>query len=193
MLFRRIISLSVLAYLLQCDASYGQEIWFSPRSAPAYANEFYGLFDKEAPWKETVHKIKAFEISVQLQTNASIDQLEKVIAGLRERHIAFGLGMLPLTGLNGCGYQVEGYAAELQKFGLAKRLKSLGGDVAFYDMDEPLYYGHFFNGERACKSSLQELVRTSLRRSSRFEASFPELRSARQNRFRLTSPSWKDG
>ena len=114
LLFLGSISCSMLACLLHVRPSYGQEIWFSPRSGPGYAEEFYRLFESGAPWQNAASQVKAFELSIQLETGASDEELKKVIAGLRERHIALALDMLPLTGRgdrvapNGCGFHVEG-------------------------------------------------------------------------------------
>src|ERR1019366_8727288 len=103
----------------------------------------------------------------------------KIIDGLRERHIALELDMLPLTGRgnyiapNGCGFLVEGYAAPLQSIWVAKRFKALGGDVLFFTMDEPLYYGHFFNGTNACHNSVDELIADAAEKINQVRSQFP--------------------
>ncbi len=175
------LACSMLACLLHVRPSYGQEIWFSPRSGRGYAEDFYRLFDSGAPWQKAASQVKAFELSIQLETGASDEQLKKVIDGLRERHIALALDMLPLTGRgervapNGCGFHVEGYAAALQSLAVAKRFKALGGDVVYFDMDEPLFYGHFFNGTNACHSSVDELIADVADKVKQVRGQFPEV------------------
>ncbi len=182
LLFLGSIACSALACLLHVRPSYGQEIWFSPRSGPGYAEDFYRLFESGAPWQQAASHVKAFELSIQLETGASDEDLKKVIDGLRERHIALALDMLPLTGRgervapNGCGFHVEGYAASLQSLAVAKRFKALGGDVVYFDMDEPLYYGHFFNGTNACHSSLDELIADVAEKVKQVRSQFPEVK-----------------
>jgi hypothetical protein len=170
---------SLLACLLEARLSYGQEIWFSPRSGPGYAEDFYRLFDSGAPWQKAARHVKVFGFSIQLETDASDEQLSKIIDGLRERHIALELDMLPLTGRgnyiapNGCGFLVEGYAAPRQSIWVAKRFKALGADVVSFTMDEPLYYGHFFNGTNACHSSVDELIADAAEKIKQVRSQFP--------------------
>jgi hypothetical protein len=152
---------SILILLLSIQDSFGQDIWFSPRSGPE-AKDFNDLFEGNAPWLTAARHVKAFGLSIQLETKGSDEELKKVIDGLRDRHIALVLDMLPLSGPvtstdTHCGRQVEGYSAPLQSVWVAKRFKGLGGKVVYYTMDEPLWYGHFFNGANACNSSIEEL------------------------------------
>jgi hypothetical protein len=181
LLFLGCIACSALAGSLTVRPSYGQEIWFSPRSGPGYAEDFYRLFDSGAPWQKAASHVKAFELSIQLETGASDEDLKKVIDGLRERHIALALDMLPLTGRgervapHGCGFHVEGYAAPLQSLSVAKRFKALGGDVVYFDMDEPLFYGHFFNGTNACHSPVDELIADVADKVKQVRSQYPEV------------------
>jgi hypothetical protein len=175
------IGCSLVACLLVAHPSEGQEIWFSPHSGPDYAEDFYRLFDSGAPWQKAATHVKVFGLSIQLETDASDEQLKKVIDGLRERHIALELDMLPLTGRGnyiaptGCGFLVEGYAAPLQSIWVAKRFKALGADVVSFTMDEPLYYGHFFNGTNACRSSVEELIVDAAKKIKQVRSQFPEI------------------
>jgi hypothetical protein len=164
-----------LVCLLQIRPSYGQQIWFVPRSGPGGAEDFYDLFESGAPWRKAARHVKVFEISEELQANASDEQMKKVFRGLRERHVALALDMLPLSGRgsNGCGFHVEGYSAPLQSLSLAKRVKALGGDVAYYTMDEPLYYGYFFSGDQACHSSVDDLVADIAEKIKHVRSQFP--------------------
>jgi hypothetical protein len=175
------ICCSVLACLLHVRPSYGQEIWFSPRSGPGYAQDFYRLFESGAPWQKAASHVKAFELSIQLETGASDEELKKVIDGLRGRHVALALDMLALTGRgdrvapNGCGFHVEGYAAALQSLSVAKRFKALGANVVYFDMDEPLYFGHFFSGANACHSSVDALIADVAEKVKQVRSQFPEV------------------
>ena len=171
--------LGLLACSLHVSPSHGQQIWFSPRSAPAYAEEFHGLFKPDAPWKKAASHVAAFELSIQLETQASDEQLKEVIDGLRAKHIALALDMLPLTGRgnriapSGCGFQVEGYASAMQSLAVAKRFRSLGADVTYFDMDEPLYFGHFFEGTNACRTSLGDLMADVSQKIRQVSAQYP--------------------
>jgi hypothetical protein len=176
------IGFSMVACLLDVRPSYGQEIWFSPRSGPGHSQDFYRLFESGAPWKKAASHLKAFELSIQLETGASDEELKKVIDGLRGRQVALALDMLPLTGRgdrvapNGCGFHVEGYAASLQSLSVAQHFKALGADVVYFDMDEPLYYGHFFNGVNACHSSIDELIADVAEKVKQLRSQFPDVK-----------------
>jgi hypothetical protein len=167
---------SLLTSLISAAPASAQQIWFSPRSGPAYADEFYRLFDRDAPWQHAASHVAAFELSIQLETSAPDEQLKKVIAGLQERHIPLALDMLPLTGRpdHSCGQQVEGYAAAGQSAMVARHFKSLGAQVAYYDMDEPLFYGHFFNGANACHSAIAELASDVAAKVKQVQAEYPD-------------------
>lgn len=175
------VGCSLLACFVFARPSYGQEIWFSPRSGPAYADDFYRLFDGSAPWQKAASHVKVFGLSIQLETDATDEQLKRIIDGLRGRRIALELDMLPLTGRgnyiapNGCGFLVEGYAAPLQSIGVAKRFKALGGDVFSFTMDEPLYYGHFFSGTNACHSPVEQLVADAAEKIKQVRSQFPDV------------------
>jgi hypothetical protein len=41
------------------------------------------------------------------------------------------------------GFHVEGYSAAGQTLSTARRVEALGGAPAYYDMDEPLFFGHY--------------------------------------------------
>src|SRR5580698_7997134 len=113
------ICCSVAVGMLALRESYGQDVWFSPRSGPEGAEDYYDLFLKDAPWQKAASHLKAFGLSIQLETKGSDEELQKVIGGLRDRHIALVLDMLALSGPvtpsdSHCGRQVEGYSAPLQ-------------------------------------------------------------------------------
>src|ERR1035441_136196 len=46
---------------------------------------------------------------------------------------------------------------------LARKIKSLGGEPQFYDMDEPLFFGHFYDKENADRKSVVEGKRGEMR------------------------------
>lgn len=175
----RLSNTVVLLAILSADpvASFGQDIWFAPRSGPQGADDYLALFANGAPWERAERQVKAFEVSIELQSGASDDDLRKIFGGLKVRHIALALDMLPLKGgAQNCGYHVEGYSAPLQTLSLATRVKTLGGDVAYFDMDEPLYYGHFYTGANACKSTVEELIQQIAEKVKQVREVFPNVR-----------------
>jgi hypothetical protein len=55
-----------------------------------------------------------------------------------------------------CGGGVEGYFAPDQTAALAAKLKRAGGTLQYIAMDEPLWFGHYYNEKNACHSSIDK-------------------------------------
>jgi hypothetical protein len=133
-------------------------IWFSPRSGPNELTELMPLFQPESPWQQVASHIRVFEISGGAARNGSESEIRAIAVNLKRRQIALGLGMSPLSGRGNCGRGVEGYSAPRQPLADARRLQALGGDATYESMDEPLYYGHVFDGDNACRSPIAEIA-----------------------------------
>jgi hypothetical protein len=179
----RIIALFSLACLVficpQAVRSQGTEdIWLVPQGGANLPPDFFDLFDDGAAWQQAGSHVKVFELSVAILTKSSDAELKKVFDGLRKRHIALALDMLPLTGHGPgkCGFHVEGYSAENQTYSIAQRVKSLGGNPSFYDMDEPLYFGHLYNGNNACRSSIADVAADVARKIQQVRTVFPSIK-----------------
>jgi hypothetical protein len=172
-----LILLSVISPFA-AQPSYGQDIWLDPRAGPGGAPDYFDLFTPGAPWTRAASRTKAFEVSIQVLTMASDADLKKIFDGLRERHVALALGMLPLTGgpeNAKCGHNVEGYSSALQTLAVAQRVKKLGGEPQFYDMDEPLYFGHLYAGQNACHSSIQDIAADTAAKVKQVKGIFPSV------------------
>ncbi len=169
-----ILSSAVFPFATQC--SYGQDIWLAPKAGAGGAEDYYDLFAPGAPWARAAARVKAFEVSIQVLGTASDADLKKMFDGLRERHIALALDMLPLTGgPDRCGFHVEGYSAAGQSITIARRVKSLGGEPQFYDMDEPLYFGHFYDQKNACHSSIEDIAADAAEKIKQVRSIFPSI------------------
>lgn len=156
--------LLLVCYLLACcflsRSAHAQSIWLAPRYGAQGAVDFMDLFRPDAPWKRAASHVKAFEFSVRLQTLGSDSELSQIMADLRRRRIDLVLDMLPNPGgKEVCGHNVESYSSPGQSLVLAKKIKSLGGEPGFYHMDEPLFYGHVYDGQNACHSSIAQIAR----------------------------------
>jgi hypothetical protein len=122
------------------------EIWFGPLQA--YNNRFHGrvgvsdfqdLFQPDAPWQRAVSNIQVFEIGIPYMRTASDDDLRQMFAFLKHRHIALAIGIGLLPNNSQCPH-VEGQDNDQLK--IARRFKSLGGEVAFFSADSPLAVGY---------------------------------------------------
>jgi hypothetical protein len=149
------------------------QIWFSPRSGGTYATDFYNLFGAGA-WPSVRSRVGAFEVSIQFETTDATDtQLTTVAGNLATSHIGLGLDLLALSGTNGCGVQVEGYADPAQVPWLTARLQRLSITPTYFGMDEPLFYGHVYSGQNACQSSLSTLTADIANKVHEIRSVFP--------------------
>jgi hypothetical protein len=144
------------------------QIWFSigglgkPTPAPSWQTLF---FQPAAPWPEFMNHVRVVGILTQVLQRISDEDLAKVVARLNEKHVGLGVEMLAqaytLPGVNSpphCGEGVEGYFAPSETAALAAKLKRAGATVQYIAMDEPLWFGHYYNEKNACHSSVAEVA-----------------------------------
>lgn len=144
------------------------QIWFSfgglgrPVPAPSWQTLF---LRPDASWPEFMNRVRVIGFLTQVLQRISDDDLAKVVARLKEKHVGFGIEMLAqaytLPGVASpphCGEGVEGYLAPNETAAIAAKLKRAGATVQYIAMDEPLWFGHYYNGKNACHSSIAEVV-----------------------------------
>ena len=142
------------------------------------------LFQTDAPWKRAAGAVKAFEIPEGMPFSKPSDDLAQITTDLRRRHIDLVVGVSPLTGEgNGefgkCGYHVEGYGALAGPLSLAQHLAAVGATPRYFDMDEPLYFGHVFDrmgGSFGCRSSITHLALDVATKIRQVRSVFPGVR-----------------
>ena len=79
------------------------------------------------------------------------------------------------AGCSECGPGVEGMSRPGQNAAIFKRLKRIGVDVTYAAIDEPLTWGHFFQGRNACRFSLPTQL-DARRGGRRDKESYPNIR-----------------
>jgi len=164
----RLLSLSTVLCLVNClfsSPASAQEIWFGT----SHAVDLMSLFAPDAPWREAASRVKVFLLGGAYMNRAPQADIDRLVADLNRRHIAIALGVgvmesaAPATH-PACGGQglVEGYGrTQLARLHVAK-IKHAGGVISYIAMDEPLWFGHYFNGHRGgqpgCHSSIPEIL-----------------------------------
>lgn len=123
-----------------------------------YQTDYMELFKPDAPWPVTAGHTKVFRISTQLVLRGSDEQLKTVIDFVRSRHIGLTIELGVLTYSKRCGGGLEGYGAPLAVEAVARRIKSLGGQLDYIDMDEPIVWGHLVKRPNRCQDSISDLV-----------------------------------
>jgi hypothetical protein len=173
-----VISLSLAVGVVSMQSAQAQSIWFSPWGL---STDYMALFEEDAPWQKAASSIQAFEISDEMTYKWHDGDLTKIFADLQRRNIDLVVGIQPLTGQGPgrCGYHVEGYGTETGPGGDARHISSLGAAPRYYVMDEPLYFGHFFDREGenfGCRLPIAEVAREVGEKFKLVRAVYPQVR-----------------
>lgn len=122
------------------------------------SDDFMELFKVDAPWQTTTGNIQVFKLYGEWVFNHQGDaQLKKVVADLNRRGLAIAIETGPLDP-DGCGQGIEGFATVEGSLKMVRAIKSAGGTLHFIALDEPYYYGHFYDGPNACRWSAEKIA-----------------------------------
>jgi hypothetical protein len=128
-----------------------------------------------APWP-------AFMNHVQVVAGAGIaqipdDVLAKVFVKLDQHHIPFAIESLAQSWVHEpeCGHGVESYYDPPGARKIAEKIKAAGGELAYVAMDEPLFYGRYYNGHDACHSSIENVAERAAAIIREYKKVFPNL------------------
>ena len=180
-----VVCLAILCLAFAARPAAAQQVWFAPpdnmdRGARTFNHDFPGLFDEKPAWDP---KIEVFKISPKMgSTIGPADQLTRINAFLKERHIALAvsIGAMQVDNANPvpgeCGYGVEGMVRPGRNVVQFKRLKQLGIEIRYVVMDEPLTYGHYYNKKNACGYSIEEVARRVAAALAEIRQSYPDVR-----------------
>ena len=123
------------------------------------SDDFMQLFKTDAPWQTTAGQIQVFKLYGEWVGNHPGDvQLQQVISDLNRRRLAIAVETGPLDP-DGCGAGVEGFSTINSALQNARAIKSAGGILHFIAMDEPYYYGHFYDGPNACHWTAEKIAK----------------------------------
>jgi hypothetical protein len=121
--------------------------------------------------------------------------LAKVVTRLKEKHVALGIEMLAQAyDPPGCGGGVEGYFPPHQTAQLAAKLRRAGGTLQYIVMDEPLWFGHYYKGPKACHSSIENVAQRVAANLAEYQKVFPDVIIGDGEPFPSISnqPGWQD-
>lgn len=145
----------------------GRETWFHMSGMKAVRGDAWWdplFFQPDAPWPESMNHVQVVEVLTQAMNQIPEEDLAKVAQRLNQHHIAVALGLLaqdntarPGAPAN-CGSNVEGYDSPEETARIAAKLKQAGINLRYIAMDEPLWFGHYYNGKNACHSSIDDVA-----------------------------------
>jgi len=170
------------------QAASAQELWFAPNdNLPRGPNrnvvlneDFPHLFDEDAQWGA---QIDVFLASPMMSGPAGPeDELHHMAAFLQQRHIKLAMGVdattmdSPKPAPDACGRGVEGSRPPGQNRAIFQRLKRLGLDITYAAMDEPLTFGHYFQGKAGCRYSIGDTARRAAAAIAEIKESYPNIK-----------------
>ena len=160
-------------------------LWFSaiteiPAPAGFQVDQDYPqLFEPGAPWQHALSRVQVFQMTRRDVMSRPDEKLQIAFAFLRQHRIALAVtfGMIPD---NNCGEGVEGMVHNSNaNLVTAQRIKKLGGDLQYINVDEPLFFGHYFTGQnrkRGCRYPMEELVAGYASEIRKVRSVFPDAR-----------------
>jgi hypothetical protein len=160
------------------------ELWISAPEAVTRAafkwppNDYMALFSADAKWVATASRVDVFDLTARFVLNASDADFAMVVHGLKERNIALSVQAEALTFSESCGMGIEGYSSANEITRMVQRLKSVGADLRYIRLDEPVFFGHAFKGipgRIPCKTSLKELAEQTATKVRPLITAFPNL------------------
>lgn len=164
-------------FLSGSPANAQQSVWFSPND-PTHggAEDFWDLLKPDAPWQKAKSHLAVFGIAQNLVTNGPPDKLRAFFAFLKENHIALAIGIGMLTWSDQCGKHVEGYVPPGGSDYVARRIKDLGGELAYIDIDEAVQFGRYYGGPNACHASFDSIATDIASNLAAYKKIFPDVR-----------------
>jgi hypothetical protein len=118
------------------------------------SNDYFDLFADDAEWPLAAKRVRVFKIYGSWVANYATDEeLRTVVQGLSRRGIALGLEIGAFLATPECGSGIEGFDGSLETI---DRIKRAGGTVAFVAFDEPLAFGHVYQGPNSCHWTMEE-------------------------------------
>jgi len=179
---KRILVLCTLALTVAWATATAVEptapvVWICPNDPTrGGAKDFWDMLQSDAPWQRAKSHVKVFKIAQNLVTNGPAEQLKQLYAYLKQNHIALAIEIGMLTWNDRCGQHVEGYVPAGGSAYVANRIKSLGGELSYIAMDEPLFYGRWYSGKNACRASIDSLAQDVANNFKAYQNVFPDVR-----------------
>jgi len=123
------------------------------------------------------------------------EALARLVSDLRRHHVVLMLGILATNWFHEppCGGGVEGYSDPGSANATVAKLLSAGASPSVIGMDEPLFFGHYYQGKNACRSAIEDVARRAAVIVKIYTAAFPNLIAGDAEPFPAISdqPGWQ--
>jgi hypothetical protein len=131
----------------------------------------------QAPWNDVAGRVNVISVTEGDVRALPDEALARLVQDLDRRHIALGLGILPTNWFHElpCGGGVEGYSDPGSANQTVAKLMKAGASVSLIAMDEPLWFGHYYTGKNACRSSIENVAERTAVIVKIYTAAFPNV------------------
>ena len=155
--------------------------WFAalpPQPGGPYdgSDDFMQLFEPDASWDSAAGYLQVYKLyGGWAARDSTFTELRQAMQAIRQRGLALAVELGPLNpGSDECGLFIEGFAGE-EGVATVKRIKDAGGTLNIIAFDEPYYWAHFYDGDKACKWSAEKIAADVGTFITAVRAMFPDL------------------
>jgi hypothetical protein len=158
------ISLCLLSLTALLPASVlAQQLWFAPGDDLEVKGiishpDFPKLFEDPSLWPTGLAHVNVFQFRAPYLARKP-EESAKYYSFLKAHHIEIAVAMTVMPAET-CGQGIEGTLPRKNIADYPRRIKAIAGiDIDFVLMDEPLFYGHDYNGTNACNFSVSDIAK----------------------------------
>lgn len=157
---------------------HGKLVIFAPRK------DFFRAFengaswpDLEKQWKKGSAIVNMFALGEGQIRTMPDDMLARLVHELNNHHVALGIEILATNWFHEppCGGGVEGYSDPGSANSTVAKLLRAGASPSMIRMDEPLFFGHYYQGKNACRSPIENVAQRTAVIVKIYTAAFPDL------------------
>ncbi len=163
------------------DLAHQPLYWFAalpPQPGGPYdgSDDYMDLFQPDAPWDRTASYLQVYKLyGGWAARDSTTSQLSQAITAIRQRGLALAVELGPLNpGSDECGLYIEGFAGE-EGVATVKRIQATGGNLNLIAFDEPYFYGHIYDGEKACRWPAEKIAQDVNTFITHVRAIYPDL------------------
>jgi hypothetical protein len=155
------------------------------------------LFTSGAAWPSWMRQVRVVSISSDWYGTSNFPPdgvMRATAARLARADIAFAATSLAQSWVHepSCGQGVESYTDPPGNLAVARKLRAYGFTLAYVTMDEPLWYGHYYTGPNACRSSIDNAAARAAAIMREYIKVFPNVVIGDTEPVSLTTqPDWR--
>ncbi len=155
-------------------------------------NDYLELFQPGTAWQQVAQHLQVFQFSQRFIERTDPATLARVVGFLSRHNIAIAIQASPNLATRGCGRGIESYGAPHDMLRDSERIQRAGGVVSYITMDEPLNFGHIFNGRAnkiPCHAPIETIAGDAARKIAETRRVFPSVQVGETEPYGIPSVS----